>query len=64
MSEWLKPKKGKTPAVIVSVAHLDDKERALALLPRQNPMDVDYPDLADTGVWCIGRREPRLRERR
>jgi hypothetical protein len=31
VGEWLKPKKGKTPAVIVSVAHLDDEERALVL---------------------------------
>jgi hypothetical protein len=29
--EWLKPKKGRTPAVIVSVAHVDDDERALVL---------------------------------
>jgi hypothetical protein len=28
---WLSPKDGKTPAVIVSVAHLDDQERALVL---------------------------------
>ncbi len=28
---WLKPKDGRTPAVIVSVAHLDDEERALVL---------------------------------
>jgi len=28
---WLKPHNGKTPAVIVSVAHLDDEERALVL---------------------------------
>jgi hypothetical protein len=28
---WLTPKGGKTPAVIVSVAHLDDQERALVL---------------------------------
>ena len=31
VGEWLKPKKGRTPAVIVSVAHLDDDERALVL---------------------------------
>jgi DNA helicase HerA-like ATPase len=31
VGEWLKPKKGRTPAVIVSVAHLDDEERALVL---------------------------------
>src|SRR5512145_1189403 len=31
IGEWLKPRKGKTPAVIVSVAHLDDEERALVL---------------------------------
>jgi len=29
--EWLTPKQGRTPAVIVSVAHLDDDERALVL---------------------------------
>ncbi len=28
---WLTPKDGKTPAVIVSVAHLDDDERTLVL---------------------------------
>ncbi len=28
---WLTPKNGRTPAVIVSVAHLDDEERALVL---------------------------------
>ena len=28
---WLAPRDGKTPAVIVSVAHLDDEERALVL---------------------------------
>jgi hypothetical protein len=28
---WLTPREGKTPAVIVSVAHLDDEERALVL---------------------------------
>ncbi|MEN9580939.1 MAG: hypothetical protein RJA70_3948, partial [Pseudomonadota bacterium] len=28
---WLSPRDGKTPAVIVSVAHLDDDERALVL---------------------------------
>jgi hypothetical protein len=28
---WLKPVDGKTPAVIVSVAHLDDEERSLVL---------------------------------
>jgi hypothetical protein len=31
VGEWLTPKDGKTPAVIVSVAHLDDEERALVL---------------------------------
>jgi hypothetical protein len=31
VGDWLEPKKGKTPAVIVSVAHLDDDERALVL---------------------------------
>ncbi len=29
--EWLTPKDGRTPAVIVSVAHLDDEERSLVL---------------------------------
>jgi len=29
--EWLTPKDGKTPAIIVSVAHLDDDERTLVL---------------------------------
>ncbi|HEY5961163.1 MAG TPA: helicase HerA-like domain-containing protein [Polyangiaceae bacterium] len=28
---WMKPRHGKTPAVILSVAHLDDEERALVL---------------------------------
>lgn len=28
---WLRPKDGRTPAVIVTVAHLDDQERALVL---------------------------------
>src|SRR4029079_17108861 len=31
IGEWLTPKAGKTPIVIVSVAHLDDDERALVL---------------------------------
>jgi hypothetical protein len=31
VAEWMTPKNGKTPAVIVSVAHLDDEERALVL---------------------------------
>ena len=31
MGEWLTPKDGRTPVVIVSVAHLDDEERALVL---------------------------------
>jgi hypothetical protein len=31
VAEWLAPRNGKTPIVIVSVAHLDDEERALAL---------------------------------
>jgi hypothetical protein len=31
IGEWLRPKDGRTPAVIVSVAHLDDDERALVL---------------------------------
>jgi DNA helicase HerA-like ATPase len=29
--QWLEVREGKTPAVVVSVAHLDDEERALAL---------------------------------
>ena len=29
--DWLTPKEGRTPAVIVSVAHLDDEERMLVL---------------------------------
>lgn len=29
--QWLEPKDGRTPAVIVSVAHLDDEERTLVL---------------------------------
>ena len=29
--EWLTPKEGRAPAVIVSVAHLDDEERTLVL---------------------------------
>ncbi len=31
VGEWLTPRAGRTPAVIVSVAHLDDEERALVL---------------------------------
>ncbi len=31
VAEWMTPKDGRTPAVIVSVAHLDDAERALVL---------------------------------
>jgi hypothetical protein len=31
VGEWLKPVDGRTPAVIVSVAHLDDEERTLVL---------------------------------
>jgi DNA helicase HerA-like ATPase len=31
VGEWMAPREGKTPAVIVSVAHLDDDERALVL---------------------------------
>jgi hypothetical protein len=31
VTEWLTPKHGRTPAVIVSVAHLDDDERGLVL---------------------------------
>jgi hypothetical protein len=31
VAEWLTPRDGRTPAVIVSVAHLDDDERALVL---------------------------------
>ena len=31
MGEWLQKRDGRTPAVVVSVAHLDDEERALVL---------------------------------
>lgn len=31
VAEWVKPRNGRTPAVVVSVAHLDDEERALVL---------------------------------
>lgn len=31
VGEWMKPRNGRTPAVIVSVAHLEDDERALVL---------------------------------
>jgi hypothetical protein len=31
VAEWVAPKDGRTPIVIVSVAHLDDEERALVL---------------------------------
>jgi hypothetical protein len=31
VAEWLTPREGRTPGVIVSVAHLDDEERALVL---------------------------------
>lgn len=31
VGEWLTPREGRTPAVIVSVAHLDDEERQLVL---------------------------------
>src|SRR5687767_11000288 len=31
VGEWLTPRDGRTPVVIVSVAHLDDEERALVL---------------------------------
>jgi DNA helicase HerA-like ATPase len=31
VAQWLEPREGRTPAVVVSVAHLDDEERALAL---------------------------------
>jgi hypothetical protein len=31
VESWLTPKAGRTPAVVVSVAHLDDEERALVL---------------------------------
>ncbi|MEO6601364.1 MAG: helicase HerA-like domain-containing protein [Polyangiaceae bacterium] len=31
VGEWLTPRAGKTPIVVVSVAHLDDEERALVL---------------------------------
>jgi hypothetical protein len=31
IGEWMAPKDGRTPGVVVSVAHLDDEERALVL---------------------------------
>ena len=31
VDDWVKPQRGRTPAVVVSVAHLDDEERALVL---------------------------------
>jgi len=31
VDEWMKPVEGKTPATILSVAHLDDEQRALVL---------------------------------
>jgi hypothetical protein len=31
IADWIAPKNGRTPAVIVSVAHLDEEERALVL---------------------------------
>jgi hypothetical protein len=31
VAEWLSPRNGRTPAVIVSVAHLEDEERSLVL---------------------------------
>jgi len=31
VAEWVQPREGRTPAVIVSVAHLDDEERSLVL---------------------------------
>src|SRR5512133_3808273 len=31
VAEWVKPREGRTPGVIVSVAHLDDEERVLVL---------------------------------
>src|SRR5690606_15511105 len=31
IAEWLTPKQGRTQAVVVSVAHLDDEERTLVL---------------------------------
>jgi hypothetical protein len=31
VAEWMKPKSGRTPIVVVSVAHLDDEERPLVL---------------------------------
>ena len=31
IEEWVAPRNGRTPAVIVSVAHLDEEERALVL---------------------------------
>jgi hypothetical protein len=31
IARWMEPVQGKTPATVVSVAHLDDEERALVL---------------------------------
>ncbi|RYZ07654.1 MAG: ATP-binding protein [Myxococcales bacterium] len=31
VAEWVEPKQGKTPIVVISVAHLDDEERTLVL---------------------------------
>jgi DNA helicase HerA-like ATPase len=31
VGDWLTPRQGRTPAIVVSVAHLDDEERALVL---------------------------------
>jgi hypothetical protein len=31
IADWFAPKNGRTPAIIVSVAHLDEEERALVL---------------------------------
>lgn len=116
VGDWLTPRDGRTPAVVVSVAHLDDDERALVLgvlledvlswvrtlpgssrlralvvfdevygfLPphpanpptkrplvalmkqarafgvgvlvaTQNPMDLDYRALSNSGFWALGR---------
>jgi hypothetical protein len=56
---WLAPQRGRTPDVIVSVAHLDDDERALVLgvllIATQNPMDIDYRALSNAGLWCVFR---------
>jgi hypothetical protein len=60
VGEWLTPRDGRTPGVVVSVAHLDDDERALVLerddtLPEsiraswQRGSTSDYSNVSRTG---------------